>query len=68
MSGSEGVSIAALAAAAAADAVHRGVASELDLALVAEAELLVRFLHPGVTAAEVHETFAQHGPLASSCA
>ena len=25
--------------------------------------LLVRFLHPGVTAAEVREIFAQHGPL-----
>ena len=44
------------------------LSSSVDLALEAEAKLLVRFLHPGVTAAEVRETFAQHGPLASSCA
>ena len=36
---------------------------ELDHALASEAELLVRYLHPGVTAAEVREIFAQHGPL-----
>lgn len=50
-------------AAEAADAVCCGAASELDQALASEAELLVRFLHPGVTAAEVREIFAQHGPL-----
>ena len=54
---------AALGAAEAADAVRCGAASELDQALASEAELLVRFLHPGVTAAEVREVFAQHGPL-----
>ena len=54
---------AALGAAEAADAVRRGAASELDQALASEAELLVRYLHPGVTAAEVREIFAQHGPL-----
>ena len=54
---------AALGAAEAADAVRCGAASELDQALASEAELLVRFLHPGVTAAEVREIFAQHGPL-----
>ena len=50
-------------AADAADAVRRGLATDHDLALASEAELLVRFLHPGVTAAEVREIFAQHGPL-----
>ena len=54
---------AALGAAEAADAVRCGAASELDQALASDAELLVRFLHPGVTAAEVREIFAQHGPL-----
>ena len=54
---------AALGAAEAADAVRRGAASELDQALASEAELLVRYLHPGVTAAEVREIFAQWGPL-----
>ena len=54
---------AALTAADAADAVRRGLATDHDLALASEAELLVRFLHPGVTAAEVREIFAQHGPL-----
>ena len=53
----------ALGAAEAAHAVRCGAASELDQALASEAELLVRFLHPGVTAAEVREIFAQHGPL-----
>ena len=54
---------AAFDAASAADAVRRGAATDHDLELVSEAQLLVRFLHPGVTAAEVHKVFSTFGPL-----
>ena len=53
----------ALEAADAADAISRGVATDRDLTLVSEAQLLVRFLSPGVTVAEVRELFSAHGKL-----
>ena len=53
----------ALEAADAADAISRGVATDRDLTLVSEAQLLVRFLNPSVTVAEVRELFSAHGEL-----
>ena len=49
--------------ASAADASRRGVATDHDLESVSEAQLLIRYINPGVSAAEVREVFSAYGPL-----